>query len=70
MVVPALPGYGFSDRCLDRSLDRAQIAGLFHRLMVDGLGYRRYVAHGDDIGGGVGTAAARAEAAGTFRVHR
>jgi pimeloyl-ACP methyl ester carboxylesterase len=53
VVAPALPGYGFSDRCLDRSLDRAQIAGLFHRLMVDGLGYRRYVAHGDDIGGGV-----------------
>jgi pimeloyl-ACP methyl ester carboxylesterase len=53
VVVPALPGYGFSDRCLDRSLDRARIAGLFHQLMVDGLGYRRYGAHGDDIGGGV-----------------
>jgi hypothetical protein len=53
VVVPALPGYGFSDRCLDRHLDRAVIADLFHRLMVDRLGYRRYVAHGDDIGGGV-----------------
>jgi pimeloyl-ACP methyl ester carboxylesterase len=57
VVVPALPGYGFSDRALDRSLDRgldrAAIAGLFHRLLVDALGYRRYVAHGDDIGGGV-----------------
>ena len=29
------------------------IAELFHRLMVDELGYREYVAHGDDFGGGV-----------------
>ncbi|HEY5988129.1 MAG TPA: epoxide hydrolase [Streptosporangiaceae bacterium] len=53
VVVPALPGYGFSDRCLDRSVSRVWIAGLFNRLMVEHLGYRRYVAHGDDIGGGV-----------------
>jgi pimeloyl-ACP methyl ester carboxylesterase len=53
VVVPALPGYGFSDRCLDRPLSRMRIAELFNRLMVDELGYSRYVAHGDDIGGGI-----------------
>jgi pimeloyl-ACP methyl ester carboxylesterase len=53
VVVPALPGYGFSDRCLDRPLSRASIAVLFNRLMTGHLGYRSYVAHGDDIGGGV-----------------
>jgi pimeloyl-ACP methyl ester carboxylesterase len=53
VVAPALPGYGFSDRCLDRRPDRLWIAGLFHMLMVGQLGYERYVAHGDDVGGGV-----------------
>src|SRR4051794_22037637 len=53
VVVPAMPGYGFSDRCLDRQPTRRWIAGLFHRLMTDHLGHIRYVAHGDDIGGGV-----------------
>jgi pimeloyl-ACP methyl ester carboxylesterase len=53
VVIPAMPGYGFSDQCPDRHLDRVMIAGLFDRLMVEELGYGRYVAHGDDIGGGV-----------------
>jgi pimeloyl-ACP methyl ester carboxylesterase len=53
VVAPALVGYGFSDRGLDRSLTRVEIAGLFNALMVDHLGYPRYVAHGDDIGGGI-----------------
>lgn len=53
VVVPALPGYGFSGRCLDRPVDRVWIAGLFDRLMTEHLGHRQYVAHGDDIGGGV-----------------
>jgi pimeloyl-ACP methyl ester carboxylesterase len=53
VVVPSMPGYGFSDRCLDRQFTRIGIARLFHRLMTDHLGYDRYVAHGDDIGAGV-----------------
>jgi pimeloyl-ACP methyl ester carboxylesterase len=53
VVIPAMPGYGFSDQCPDQHLDRAMIADLFDRLMVDRLGYGQYVAHGDDIGGGV-----------------
>src|SRR5258708_8874083 len=53
VVARALPGYGFSDRCLDRRPTRLWIADLFHLLMVEQLGYERYVAHGDDVGGGV-----------------
>jgi pimeloyl-ACP methyl ester carboxylesterase len=53
VVVPALPGYGFSDQCPERHLDRLTIAGLYDRLMVEELGHSQYVAHGDDIGGGV-----------------
>jgi pimeloyl-ACP methyl ester carboxylesterase len=53
VVIPALPGYGFSDKCLDRQLTRVSIAALFNQLMTGQLGYRRYVAHGDEIGGGI-----------------
>jgi hypothetical protein len=53
VVVPSMPGYGFSDRALDRQFTRLGIARLCHRLMTDHLGYDRYVAHGDDIGAGV-----------------
>lgn len=53
VIVPAMPGYGFSAPCPDRRLDRAEIARLFDRLMTEHLGHRRYVAHGDDVGGGV-----------------
>ena len=52
VIVPAMPGYGFSDRCLDRQPTRLWIAGLFDQLMRH-LGHGRYVAHGDDIGAGV-----------------
>jgi pimeloyl-ACP methyl ester carboxylesterase len=53
VVIPALPGYGLSDRALHLDLDREAIARLFDRLMVHHLGFDSYVAHGDDIGGGV-----------------
>jgi len=53
VVVPSMPGYGFSDRCLDRQPTRMWIAGLCHELMTTHLGHDRYVAHGDDIGAGV-----------------
>jgi pimeloyl-ACP methyl ester carboxylesterase len=53
VVAAALPGYGFSDKCLGLQLDRVKIAALFNQLMAGQLGYDRYVAHGDDIGGGI-----------------
>jgi pimeloyl-ACP methyl ester carboxylesterase len=53
VVAPALPGYGFSAWTPDRPLAGAQTAALFDQLMVSRLGYSRYVAHGDDVGGGV-----------------
>jgi pimeloyl-ACP methyl ester carboxylesterase len=69
VVVPAMPGYGFSDRCLDRRPDRQWIAGLFHRLMTGPLGYERYVAHGDDVGGGVISRLGLASPPGLLAVH-
>jgi pimeloyl-ACP methyl ester carboxylesterase len=53
VVVPSLPGFAFSDRPLRGALTRGQIADLWRRLMVEGLGYPRFGAHGGDVGGGV-----------------
>jgi len=51
VVVPSLPGYGFSDRPRERGLSR-RIPGLWVRLM-EGLGYPRFAAHGVDVGSSV-----------------
>jgi pimeloyl-ACP methyl ester carboxylesterase len=48
VVVPSVPGFGFSDRP-GRGMTRSRVAGLWARLM-EGLGYARYAAHGNDIG--------------------
>ena len=48
VVVPSVPGFGFSDRP-GRGMTRSRVAALWARLM-GGLGYPRYAAHGNDIG--------------------
>jgi pimeloyl-ACP methyl ester carboxylesterase len=48
VIVPSIPGFGFSDRP-GRGMTRSRVAALWARLM-DGLGYARYAAHGNDIG--------------------
>jgi len=53
VVVPSLPGYGFSDRPTERGLDTDRIADLWARLMVDVLGYERFGAQGGDWGAAV-----------------
>jgi len=49
VVVPSLPGFGFSDRPRQRGMTRSRVAGLMHALMR-GLGYERFAAHANDIG--------------------
>jgi pimeloyl-ACP methyl ester carboxylesterase len=48
VIVPSVPGFGFSDRP-GRGMTRSRVAGLWACLM-EGLGYGRYAAHGNDIG--------------------
>ncbi len=50
VVVPSLPGYGFSDVPTQAGLNMASIARLWNTLMVDGLGYISYGAQGGDWG--------------------
>ena len=53
VVVPSLPGFGFSDRPTRPGVINAVVADMWHRLMTEGLGYARFGAHGSDIGAGV-----------------
>jgi pimeloyl-ACP methyl ester carboxylesterase len=52
LVIPSLPGYGFSAR--PPRLSTRDTAALWHTLM-GGLGYERYGAHGGDFGAAVTT---------------
>jgi pimeloyl-ACP methyl ester carboxylesterase len=54
LVIPSLPGYGFSERPARTGVTTRFTAGLWHRLMR-GLGYERYGAQGGDFGAAVGT---------------
>jgi len=53
VVVPALPGFGFSAPPPPGGLGAADIADMWDKLMTQGLGHQRYVAHGSDLGAGV-----------------
>ena len=53
VIVPSLPGYGFSDRPHQRGMTPKRTAELWARLMTEVLGYRRFAAAGGDIGGRV-----------------
>jgi pimeloyl-ACP methyl ester carboxylesterase len=55
VVVPSLPGYGFSDRPRVRGMNPQRIAALWVRLM-DELGYQRFGAQGGDWGSAVSSA--------------
>jgi len=50
VVVPSLPGYGFSVPLETTGVDAARIADLWVRLMHDVLGYERFGAQGGDWG--------------------
>lgn len=50
LVIPSLPGYGFSDPPQERGVNISRIADWFAVLMSDVLGYTRYGAQGGDWG--------------------
>jgi pimeloyl-ACP methyl ester carboxylesterase len=54
LVIPSLPGYGFSERPARTGVNYRYVAGMWHRLMRE-LGYPRYAAGGGDFGAGVAT---------------
>ena len=54
VVIPSLPGYGFSERPDRTGVTTRDTAAMWHRLM-QGLGYDRFGAQGGDFGAAVST---------------
>jgi pimeloyl-ACP methyl ester carboxylesterase len=50
VIVPSFPNFGFSEHITQPGWYLEKSTGLFHKLMTDVLGYKRYVAHGGDGG--------------------
>ena len=52
LVIPSIPGFGFSGNVIPVGCNSALVAGLWHKLMAN-LGYEEYGAQGGDIGSGI-----------------
>jgi pimeloyl-ACP methyl ester carboxylesterase len=68
LVLPSLPGYGFSGEPTEVGWDPARIAAAWAELMRR-LGYARYVAQGGDIGSAVTDAMGRQAPEGLLGIH-
>jgi pimeloyl-ACP methyl ester carboxylesterase len=53
VVVPSLPGFGFSSKPKGKPIGLAITATLWNRLMTEVLGYAKYGSQGGDVGSGV-----------------
>jgi pimeloyl-ACP methyl ester carboxylesterase len=68
VVIPSIPGYGFSSHPSEVGWDSGRIAAAWAELMSR-LGYSRYVAQGGDQGAGVTDAMGRLAPDGLLGVH-
>ena len=68
LVIPALPGYGFSDKPTQTGWGLTRIAANWHALMQR-LGYDEYVAQGGDWGSAVTHTLARQKPKGLKAIH-
>ena len=68
VVIPSLPGYGFSGKPTGTGWDPDRIARAWAELMKR-LGYTRYVAQGGDWGAPISSAMARQSAPGLLGIH-
>ena len=68
LVLPSLPGYGFSGEPTELGWDSGRIARAWATLM-ERLGYTRYVAQGGDVGADVTDAMGRQAPKGLLGIH-
>jgi pimeloyl-ACP methyl ester carboxylesterase len=68
VVIPSMPGYGFSGKPKDKGWNPDRIASAWIELMRR-LGYTRYVAQGGDWGSPVSSAMARQAPTGLLGIH-
>lgn len=53
VIVPSLPGFGFSSRPKYSGVNNYRISELWAKLMTEKLGYNKFAAAGGDVGSGV-----------------
>jgi len=68
LVLPSLPGYGFSGEPAELGWDSARM-GRAWAVLMDRLGYTRYVAQGGDVGAAVTDAMGRQAPEGLAGIH-
>jgi pimeloyl-ACP methyl ester carboxylesterase len=68
LVLPSIPGYGFSDEPVELGWGPIRIGQAWHELMQR-LGYTRYVAQGGDVGSQVTDAMSRLGLDGLLGIH-
>jgi pimeloyl-ACP methyl ester carboxylesterase len=68
LVLPSLPGYGFSGEPTELGWENGRIASAWAELM-ERLGYTRYVAQGGDVGAAVTDAMGRIGPEGLLGIH-
>jgi pimeloyl-ACP methyl ester carboxylesterase len=68
LVLPSLPGYGFSAEPAEAGWDPGRVARAWDKLMHR-LGYTRYVAQGGDVGSSVTDAMGRQAPEGLLGIH-
>ena len=68
LVIPSIPGYGFSSEPTERGWESSRTAQDLAELM-ERLGYTRFVAQGGDVGAAVSDAMGRQAPAGLVAVH-
>jgi len=55
VIIPSIPGFGFSDIPAQPGVGPVKIAALFNKLMMDTLGYDAFYIHGGDWGASIAT---------------
>ncbi|MGI9261728.1 MAG: epoxide hydrolase family protein [Woeseiaceae bacterium] len=68
VVAPSLPGFGYSGRP-PRPYGPRKMAEVFNSLMIDALGYERYLAQGGDWGGAIASWLGFEHSAGCYGIH-
>ena len=68
VVIPSMPGFGFSGKPRERGFDPERIARMWVQLMAR-LGYSSYAAHGSDWGNGIATRVALADPTHVAALH-
>lgn len=50
LIIPSIPGYGFSERASVLGLGPLEIAQVFGKLMIERLGFKTFYLQGGDWG--------------------